>query len=187
MELIPQLNIRDLMLFKVPSMYKKTVEESIENAKQKGVNIGDLKLNSFIYQYGDLSLTIAYIKTLEIMIEVFSDVYYRELYELKSENLIYPDDIPNAFMVIFDAINNQFNEIIDDGYLYEEFIIYGSEISLEAILMLYDVFNEYFVNTLKPYTDTSTITHLIISRVKYIPIIYDMIFEKLEDVYLPFY
>lgn len=181
--------IKSLIVFQSPSAYT-LIKDYVEDARKKGVEIGNLIVNSYIYSAKSLNIwfLIDYIKSLDNLVCTFRDIYDEYLYEIKMKGV---DDIYNNlydFHIIFNAINNTFNKYICDQYLLDDFGIYQSETSLITIMSLYEVFNDYFVYTMKDKVDYMTLKKIVqIKSIKYLPYIYDKIFEQFEDIYLPFY
>ncbi len=183
--------IKDLLIFQSNTVYKM-IEEYVESAKLKGVSIGDLATNSYIFESRslDVSYLINYIKSLNNLAGVFRDLYDDYLYKLRLQlsidDIIYQDD--NQFQMIFNAINNTFNRYLDDQYLFEDFSIYQSQTSVETCMALLDTFYEYFTFLMSKYIDKDYLKQFIMqNNIALSQIIYDKIFEQFEYIYLPFY
>ena len=181
--------IKDLLIFQSPIIYAM-IDEYINKAKQKGVYIGELTMNSYIYDSRslDVSYLINYIKSLSNLVDIFRDIYDDDLYNLRLngiDNIIYDMD---QFQMIFSAINNIFNAYLDDQFLFEDFGTYQSKISLETVMAMYDTFNKYFTLSLRDIVPCNILKSINMRRnIKYLPYIYDKIFEQFECIYLPFY
>lgn len=186
--------IKDLIILQNPKVFEM-IKPDVEAAKKYGVNIGYLHVNSFVYEYKTTNIIFLrnYIKTICILVEAFGNMFHDEIYTLRVQGLLndecylelYND---NTFHWIFNDINNTFNIYIDDIFLHDDFYIYGSETSLEVILILYNIFSEDIVTALKPYVNYNILMKMNgIRTVRWYPYLYDKIFQNLEDLYLPFY
>lgn len=180
--------IKDLLIFQSPTIYQM-IEKYIEDAKQKDVFIGYLAMNQYIYESRslDISFLINYIKSLDKIAGVFRDIYDEYIYELRLKGLL--DSVNKTdFHMIFNAVNNKFNLYLTDQYLFQDFGIYRSQTSLETIMDMYETFNDYFIYSLLGKIPPNELKILIYKKnFKYLPYIYDKIFEQFEDIYLPFY
>lgn len=180
--------IKDLLIFQPPTIYQM-IEKYIEDAKQKDVFIGYLAMNQYIYESRslDISFLINYIKSLDKITGVFRDIYDEYIYELRLKGLL--DSVNKTdFHMIFNAVNNKFNLYLTDQYLFQDFGIYRSQTSLETIMDMYETFNDYFIYSLLGKISPNELKILIYKKnFKYLPYIYDKIFEQFEDIYLPFY
>lgn len=180
--------IKDLLIFQSPTIYQM-IEKYIEDAKQKDVFIGYLAMNQYIYESRslDISFLINYIKSLDKITGVFRDIYDEYIYELRLKELL--DSVNKTdFHMIFNAVNNKFNLYLTDQYLFQDFGIYRSQTSLETIMNMYETFNDYFIYSLLGKISPNELKILIYKKnFKYLPYIYDKIFEQFEDIYLPFY
>ena len=180
--------IKSLLIFQSPIVYEK-IEKYVLDAKQMGVSIGDLAINPYVYSTRsfDVSFLVNYIQSLDNVIRVFRNIYDDYLYELRLHGNI-DNNYKDNFHVIFNAVNNTFNLYLDDRYLFEDFSIYHSETSLGVIMLMYDAFNEHFIFYMKNNVDSRVLKSLIQRKnLKYLPYIYDNIFEQYEYIYLPFY
>lgn len=188
------IRIKDLIIFRNPDVFN-IIKSDVESAQKYGVYIGELFINNFIYEYKTTDIIILrnYIRTLNILAKTFGDMFNDTIYTLRLQGLLKDEEYEelcneNIFHWIFHHINHEFNTFVDDIYIYEEFFIYGSEISLELILILYDAFNENIVTALKPYINYHILMRMNGTRtVRWYPYLYDKIFQNLEDLYLPFY
>ena len=183
------LYIKNLLVFQALSIYQ-LIEKYIDESRRRGVEIGDLVVNPYVYNSKslDISFLVSYIKSLNNLSGVLRDIYDDYLYDL---NMMGVDGLYNNlydFHIIFNAANNTLNKYLDDQYVFEDFGIYQSETSLDTIMAIYESFNDYFVYTIKGRVDPLLLKRMIqIKSTKYLPYIYDKIFEQFEDIYLPFY
>lgn len=181
--------IKDLLIFQSPIIYKM-VEKYVIDAQKRGVYIGELTMNSYIYESRslDVSFLTNYIRSLDNLVKIFRDIYDEYIYELKLNNYI-NENYKDNFHFIFFAINGVFNNYLNDQYLFEDFSIYHSETSDITIMALFETFNDYFVFYTKESVNNLNFLKLFVRRksLKYLPYIYDMIFEQFEYIYLPFY
>jgi hypothetical protein len=181
--------IKDLLIFQSPIIYAM-IDEYINKAKQHGVYIGELTMNSYIYESRslDVSYLMNYIKSLSNLVSIFRDIYDNDLYNLSLhgiDNIIYDID---HFQIIFSAVNNTFNVYLDDQFLFEDFGTYQSKISLDTVMAMYESFNKNFTLSLKDIVPSNILKKISMSRnIKYLPYVYDRIFEQFESIYLPFY
>lgn len=188
------LCIKDLLVFKSPLIYHMC-EKYIESSKQKGVDIGNLFINPYVFQSRSLDVPylLKYIESLDKLAGVFREIYDEYLYTLRVDgyidNHIY-DIINNTdkFHMIFNAINNKFNAYINDQYLFEDFGIYQSSTSLETCMTLYEEFNDSFIRSMIDLVDPKRLKFIIMQKSsRYLHNIYYKIFEQFEGIYLPFY
>lgn len=189
------VRIRDLMLFKYDEVLN-IIKDDIELSKNNGIYLGELFVNKFVYESKstDLLFIRLYIKILNSIAIVFNDIFSDQIYNLRLDDLlddkeytdIYNKDI---FHQIFNEMNNEFNTFVDDLFIFDEFLIYGSEISLEVILIIYEIFNQNIVSLLSAYIDRNILININSKRtVRYFSYIYDKLFEQFENVAgLPFY
>lgn len=192
--MVNPIRIKDLMILQYDEIIN-IIREDVESAKLAGVYIGELYVNRYVYESRstDLAFLRNYIKTLNAIANVFGDIFHDEIYTLRLEDLLDNEAYleiynENTFHWIFDKINQTFNTYVDDMYIFDEFYIYGSEISSEVVLFLYNTFNEYLVSSLMPYVNYNILLKMNGQRtVRYYPYIYDKLFQQLEDLYLPFY
>lgn len=188
------LFIKDLLVFKSP-MIHHMCEKYIESSNQKGVNIGELFINPYIFQTRSLDVPylLKYLESLDKLAGVFRELYDEYLYSLRINGYI-DDNIydiinnTNNFHMIFNSVNNKFNAYINDQYLFEDFGIYQSSTSLETCLALYEEFNDSFIRSLLDLIDANKLKIIIMQKSsRYMQIIYHKIFEQFEGIYLPFY
>ena len=181
--------IKDLLILQSPIIFEK-IEKYVREAERKGVYIGDLAMNPYIYKSRslDVPFLIDYIRSLHNTIEIFRDIYDEYLYELRLLNCI-NENYQDQFQFIFSAINNTFNSSLSDQYLFEDFGMYHSEVSDSTIMSLYETFNDYFIFYMSNAVSNQFNLKLFVQRksLKYLPHIYDKIFEQFEYIYLPFY
>lgn len=180
--------IKDLLIFQSRDIFAM-IEKYVRSAEKKGVYIGELAMNPYIYQSRslDLSFLINYIHSLDNLAGIFRNIYDEYIYELRLGGYI-DRNYKDNFHFIFYAINNTFNLYLQDQYLFEDFSIYHSETSDITIMALWETFNDYFIFYIKDYCNISNLK-LFIKRkgLKHLPSIYDRIFEQFEYIYLPFY
>ena len=182
--------IKDLLILKCPA-FSDASKIYIDSAKQKGVDLGELIVNPYIFQSRslDVSYLFNYLESLDNAAKVFREIYDEYIYTLRLNgwvnDIIYSID---KFHEIFNAINNKFNSYLTDQYLFEDFSIYQSETSLETCMAMYDTFNEYFMMSLLDIAEPNKLKYLIMQKsIRYSQYIYDKIFEQFEYIYLPFY
>lgn len=182
--------MKSLQVLRYPSIYN-LISKYVDSAKQKGVYIGELLINPYVYasKSFDVSFLVNYIESLNNVAGVFRDIYDEYLYALvlqKSiDNSVYGIDM---FHYIFNDINNTFNEYLNDRYSFEDFSIYHSETSLDTIMAMFETFNNSFKWYMSSITDTNLVSEVIGNKsIKMIPYVYDKIFEQFEYIYLPFY
>jgi hypothetical protein len=181
--------IKDLLIFQSPIVYAM-VDEYINSAKQNGVYIGELSMNSYIYETRslDVSFLINYIKSLDNIAKIFRQIYDDDLYNIRLHginDIIY--DIEN-FQMVFNAINNTFNAHLYNQMAFEDFGTYYSNTSLNTCMAMYETFNDYFAFSFRDIENPSVLKLINMRRnIRYLPYIYDKIFEQFECIYLPFY
>lgn len=185
-ELSKPILINDLIIYRYPDLFQ-FIEKYIESARQKGVCIGQLIVNKYIYENHSLCI-VNYIKSLDELISVFRDLYDQTLHQLsldrKLKSFIYN---LNNFHDIFNEVNNIFNKFLDDMYLFEEFSIFQSQVSIETCIAMCETFNDAMIFHLKEYVDINELKRINVNRMKNFHLIYDRIFVLFEYVYLPFY
>lgn len=182
--------IKDLLILKCPS-FSNISKGYLESAKRKGVDLGELIINPYIFQSRslDVSYLFKYLESLDNLARIFREIYDEYIYTLKLNGYI-NDTIHNIdnFHIIFNAINNTFNLYLSDQFIFEDFGIYQSETSLITCMAMYETFNEYFMNTLLDLVEPHNLKLLIMQKsIRYSQYIYDKIFEQFEYIYLPFY
>lgn len=188
------LYIKDLLVFKSPIIHHMC-EEYIESSNQKGVSIGDLFINPYVFQSRSLDVPylLKYIESLDKLAGVFREIYDEYLYSLRIDGYIdnhIHDIISNSdsFNMIFNSINNKFNAYINDQYLFEDFGIYQSSTSVETCMALYEEFNDSFTRSMIDLVDPKRLKFIIMQKSsRYLQNIYYKIFEQFEGIYLPFY
>lgn len=190
MDIINQMKIKDLLILRCPGVFQ-CFEETIEKSNQKNLNILDLTLNPYIYETrsSDIGYLIKYLNSLDGLADVFRELYDNFIYELRVANLldesIYNND---QFHYIFNAINDELNYFVNNQYAFEDFGIYMGQTSLETCIALYDKFVDYFVRCLSGKIDANFLKSFCMQRnIRNIYDIYESIFEKFEEIYLPFY
>jgi len=155
-------------------------------AEKSGVNIGELSVNSVVYNYEEPIFTVEYIKMLCNLSNIFRTVYDNNLYQLRLQGLI-NDDVYSKinYHNIFNEINNTFNFLTLDGmYIFEEMSIYDCEISLELTVALYDKFNESIISELKNYVDPNLLLFVFNKiNMKHLRSIYDSIQTQFLNVF----
>lgn len=185
-ELITQVKIKELLLFKTPS--SKMIEEYLQSAYKCGVDVGELSANSYVYEYiDDLIFSVEYVKMICNLVGIFRNLFDNYLYSLRSigwhiDNRIYSINFHN----VFSKINYQFNINFIDQFLFEEIGIYHSEVSLETAIFLFEVFNDTVVDELKEIIpiDPNLLKSMFIRRnIRYIPQIHSDIMNQLENVF----
>lgn len=183
-ELITQIQIKDLLLFKTPS--SRMTEEHLRLAYNCGVDVGNLSANTFIYEYNDdLILSVEYVKMICNLVVTFRELYDNYIYDLRMlgyiDNKIYSTI---NFHDIFNKINHEFNINFIDQFLFEEIGIYHSEVSLETAVYLYEVFNEYIISLLKDFIEPNKLRFIFTKRnMKYLSKIHGDIMNQLENVF----
>lgn len=183
------LYIKNLLIFQAPSIYQ-LIEGYINDSRRRGVEIGDLVVNPYIYNSRslDVSFLISYIKSLNNLSEVLRNMYDEYLYDLTMKGAGGLYNNLYDFHIIFNSVNNVFNRYLVDQFLFEDFGIYQSKTSINTIMAMYESFNNYFVYTNKEKVDAFLLKKMVQTKsAKYLPYIYDKIFEQFEDIYLPFY
>ena len=189
-ELIKQINIKDLAIFQYPEVIK-LIEKDIYDSYSKGINIGEITVNTYIYETKstDIYFMMRYIKTLNGLAEVFRELYDNLIYTLRLEKMI-GSDIYNDntnFQFIFNAINNSFNMIINDRYLFEDFCIYFSDTSLNTCIELYDTFTYNFISLLCGTVDANILKSLCMNKnIFNISQLYAKIYQQFEYIIYDF-
>lgn len=182
------VKIKDLYILQFNDSFK-LIEKYIKNSYKNGVYIGELCVNPYIYESRNLDLPflVNYIESLDSLVKLFRDIYDEYIYDLRLYEEVNNNYSIN-FHIIFNDINNTFNSYLSDQFLFEDFSIYQSETSLKTSIELYNKFNENFIFFMKNIIDRSKLQLFIHHKnIKYLPYIYDKIFEQFEYIYLPFY
>lgn len=181
-ELANQIRIKELPAFYTAAGCRM-MENSLIAAYSNGVDIGELAVNSFVYDYDDIVFSVEYIKMLCKLSTIFKDIYDNNIYALRVQGHL--QNIPDInFHFIFNEINNKFNAYVDDMYIFEESGIYQSEIALETTTALYDIFNDTIVLALKDFVEPLVSKYIFNKvNVKYLQNIYDNIMTQLQNVF----
>lgn len=180
--LMNQVRIKEL-----PAFYAVTgqimIDAWLSKVIKTGVNIGELAVNSFVYDYDDMVFSVEYIKMLCNLSIIFREIYDNNIYALRIQGHL--QNIPDInFHDIFNEVNNRFNAYVDDMYLFEESSIYESEIALETTTALYDVFNDTIILALKDYVEPFISKYIFNTvNVKYLQNIYNNIMIQLQNVF----
>ena len=184
-DLAEPIRIKQLPLFTIPT-YVNMISEYLAIAQQNGVNIGELAVNVYIYESEDSIFLVEYIKMLCNLTKVFRDIYDNELYLLRSQGFIDHKIYFNLnFHNIFNEVNNKFNIYLGDQFLFDEFGIYHSEISLDTSIAMLEVFNDTIILAIKNFVDPNIVKFIFNKfRLKNLHAIYDNIFNQLENVFL---
>ena len=184
-ELANQIRIKELPVFNTPSCVKM-MEDHLNLAYQCGVDVGELAINIFIYEADDLIYLVEYIKMLCNLTKIFRDILDNELYILRAQG--YVDNKIYSYINfhnLFVEINNKLNALLSDQFLFDEFGIYHSEISLETSIAMYEVFNDNIIISLNKFVDINVLKFIFNKHnVKYLHDIYESIFNQLENVFL---
>ena len=184
-DLCNPIKIKELPVFYSNSGIRM-IEKWLAIAVKNGVDIGDLIVNSVVYNYEEPIFTIEYIKMLCNLTNIFRNIYDNNLYHIRLQGLISDDVYSNiSFHNIFNEINNIFNFLMNDGiYLFEEMEIYQSEISIEVAVALYDKFNDSIISALKDFVDPKLLVFIFNKiNMKHLQIIYDSIKVQFTNVF----
>ena len=183
-ELITQIKIKELLLFKTPS--SRMAEEHLRLAYNCGVDVGELSANTYVYEYSDdLIFSVEYVKMICNLVIIFRDLFDKYLYTLRmlgyTDNRIYSSI---NFHNVFNKVNHEFNINFIDQFLFEEIGIYHSEVSLETAIYLYEVFNTQIISELKDFIEADKLKFIITKHnMKYLPKIHGDIMNQLENVF----
>lgn len=182
--IINQIKIKDLKILQTPWVYKE-IENDILSAERKGICIWELPVNPYIYETRSMNIEFLckYIKTLDGLAGVFRELYDNLVYKLRLEKLIDFDMDDSSFQFIFNAVINAFNRYIDDRYLFDDFCIYMSDVSLQTGIILYDVFNSVFIALFGNMIDSNKLRYQCIYKNMINPsIIYTNIYKQFEPI-----
>lgn len=183
-ELANQIRIKDLAVLRTECCMNM-IESYIETAFKSGVDIGELAVNIYVYESEDPIFLVEYVKMLCNLSKVFRDILDNSLYTLRLYKIVNESVYNINFHNIFNEVNTKFNTFIDEQFLFDEFGIYHSEISLETSIAMYEVFNDSVILSLKEFVDPNLLKFIFNKHsVKYLQKIYEEIFNQLENVFL---
>lgn len=183
-ELSYPIRIKELPMFYSQHCIAMT-QNYLVIATQNGVNIGELTANVFVYEFDDLIFTVEYIKMLCNLSTIFRNIFDNDLYNLRLQGYI-NDKIYSSinFQTIFNEVNNKFNAFIEEPFLFEEISIYGSEISLETSIALYETFNDNMIILLSKFVDINLLKYTFNKiNIKYLQNFYDQIGTQIQNVF----
>lgn len=121
------------------------VEEYIQSCFKNGVDIGELMINPYVYNHKflDTRFCIIYFKVISAICNFFRNLFDQQIFLIRNIKDAPPLPLYDInFHEIFSYINTTLNVYVDDVYIWDDFLIYGSETSFEIFYIMYDQFNE---------------------------------------------
>lgn len=183
-ELANPILMKDLPVFKM-STYSNMMNGWINKAIQKGVDIGNLSVNSYVYEYDDPIFLVEYIKMVCNLGIIFRDIYDTELYNLRMSgyiNNIYSD---MDFNTIFNHMNTNLNLFLDQSFRFEETEIYHTEITLDISTKIYNIFVNDLITQVSKVVNINPLqlrSIFIRNKIKNIEFISKEIYTQLDNI-----
>ena len=191
-ELSEPVKIKDLPIVKMQESFLM-IKYNFEECEQYGVNLFELHANPLAYtRLFEFRFNAGYICAVACMVKFFREIFDRELYSFRiymDNNSLYQINFNN----IFDHVNKEFNIYIDDSYLFDEFFIYESEISISTFQIIYNTFMNILNNEINTILKSPNIIRSsIINKRRQLYCIVDLYnefyngFDDAKDMYLLF-